>query len=102
MFVSEAITPRYPAGIEGTVVPGEPVLPTQFCWRDQILEVANVVSAWKEDGPCRHGSGERYLRKHWYRICISDGREIEVYFERQARSKAQNKKRWWLYTITDQ
>ncbi len=42
---------------------------------------------------------EKYLRKHWFRIKIEAGLEMTIYFERQARSKHQNKVRWWLYTI---
>ena len=100
-FVSEALTPVYRQDAGHPVIAGEPVLPGQFRWRQQILTVEQILSTWKEEGPCRHGSGERYLRKHWYRIQIQDGREMEVYFERQARSSTQRKQRWWLYTITE-
>jgi phosphoribosylglycinamide formyltransferase-1 len=100
-FVSESITPVYEEGIGHTIVPGEPVLPSRFLWHQQEIQVALVLCTWKEDGPCRHGSGEQYLRKHWYRIQTGDGREMEIYFERQARSPRQTKKRWWLYSVTE-
>ena len=54
-----------------------------------------VLEEWKETGACHHGSGERYVRKHWYRVKMTTGEEMKIYFERQARSK----RRWWLYTV---
>jgi len=98
-FVSEPITP-----VTGTFDPaamsrGEPGLPSGFIWRDKQYDVAEIVQAWKETGPCKSGAGEMYLRKHWWKIRTGNGTEITIYFERQPRSKQQNKKRWWLYTI---
>ena len=98
-FISEAITP-----VPGTFDPagmtrGEPGLPQRFVWRGEEYAVAAVLQAWKEDGPCKSGSGERYLRKHWFRILTDRGLHMTIYFERQARSKRQSKTRWWLNTI---
>lgn len=98
-FVSEPITP-----VEGTfdttgMTRAEPGLPGRFVWREREYAVAEVLKAWKETGPCRSGSPEQYLRKHWYKIRTGDGLEMTLYFERQARAKRQNKKRWWLYTV---
>ncbi len=100
-FVSESITPVYEERVGRAVVPGEPLLPSRFIWRKQKIEVTSVLATWKEDGPCKHGSGELYLRKHWYRIQTSDGREMEIYFERQARSAKQSRKRWWLFSVSE-
>lgn len=99
-FVSEPITP-----IEGTMdmsgmAHGEPGLPGKFMWREREYTVGEVLERWKETGPCKHGGDEQYVRKHWYRIRTTDGIEMKVYFERQARSAKQRKVRWWLYTIT--
>jgi hypothetical protein len=91
-FVSEAITPiafGAPAAI------GEPATPVRFRWRGQEHEVARVIEKWKTTGACRNGSGEIYVRRHWYRLETSGGVEMEIYFERQPRSK-QTKKRWWV------
>ena len=74
-------------------------LPQRFVWRDREYTVAAVLAVWKEDGPCRHGSGEMYLRKHWFKIATHQGPQMTLCFERQARSKRQNKLRWWLFTI---
>ncbi len=98
-FVSEPVQPA-----EGTFDPtamtrGEPGLPRQFTWRDEEYTVADVLEAWKEDGPCKSGSSEMYLRKHWFRVATEQGVEMTLYFQRQPRSKRQSKTRWWLYTV---
>jgi hypothetical protein len=98
-FVCEPIQP-----VAGTFDPagmarGEPGLPQRFLWRDTEYTVAAVLAVWKEDGPCKSGSGEMYLRKHWFKILTEQGPRMTIYFERQPRSKRQNKARWWLNTI---
>jgi len=97
--VGEQIRPV--AGAIGTLgmTRREPGLPRRFTWRGEHYEVADVLERWKETGPCTSGSDERYVRKHWYRIRTTGGREMKVYFERQARRGRQQKSRWWLYTV---
>jgi phosphoribosylglycinamide formyltransferase-1 len=93
-FVSELI---FPIALVAPTVIGEPGIPIRFRWRGAEYEIARVVEKWKTTGDCWHGSGERYVRRHWYRVIPTDGTEMKIYFERQARSK-QQKKRWWLAT----
>lgn len=78
----------------------EPGLPRRFTWRGEQIEVAEVLDRWKQTGPCTSGSGEQYVRKHWYRLRMTNGLEMKLYFERQARRGRQQKSRWWLYTVT--
>ena len=98
-FVSEAIEPVPGTADNAAMVRGEPGLPGRFTWRDHEYEIAGVCEVWKESGPCRSGSAEQYLRKHWFKIETTEGQTMTLYFERQARSRRQNKARWWLYTI---
>ena len=98
-FVSEPIKPVAGTFDTTPMTRGEPSLPGRFIWRDKKYTVAEVLQAWKELGPCKSGGGEKYLRKHWFRIKTGTGREMTIYFERQPRSKSRNKMRWWLYTI---
>ena len=98
-FISEPIKPLAETFRTAAMTKGEPGLPEKFVWRNTEYAVAEVFEAWKETGPCRNGSDEKYLRKHWYKIRTSDDLIMTLYFERQARSKGQNKTRWWLYTI---
>ena len=98
-FISESITPVPGTSDTTAMTRGEPGLPGRFLWRGQEYEVAAVGEVWKESGPCRSGSSEQYLRKHWFKFETTQGLKMTVYFERQARSQRQNKTRWWLYTI---
>lgn len=98
-FVSEAIEPVAGSFDTAGMSRAEPGLPSRFVWRGRAYEVADVLEVWKESGPERGGGPERYLRKHWWKIRTTDGLEMTIYFERQARSKQQNKTRWWLFTI---
>ena len=98
-FVSEPIMPV--AGTFDTtgMTRGEPGVPGRFVWREKEYAVLDVLETWKESGPCRSGGSEKYLRKHWFKVRTDNGLEMTMYFERQARTKRQSKKRWWLYTI---
>lgn len=98
-FISESITPLFKGQTTRSYVPGEPVLPQGFMWRDKEYWIESVLLAWKESGRDRSGTSEIYLRKHWYRLRMTDHTEMEIYFERQARSSKQRKQRWWLYTV---
>ena len=77
---------------------GEPLLPQRFVWRGEELVVAEVVERWKEYSHPGATMPERYLKKHWYRVRTAAGREMKIYFERQAR-KARAKQRWWVYSV---
>ena len=100
-LISEPLTPVVGGGNVGPVVPGAPLLPARFLWRGTEVAVAEELAEWRETGPCRHGSGERYVRKHWFRIRTAAGEEWELYFERQARSARELKLRWWLFTVAE-
>ncbi|MHC4701438.1 MAG: DUF6504 family protein, partial [Planctomycetota bacterium] len=93
-FVSEPIIPVAGTFDAAGMTRGEPGLPSRFLWRDREYEVADVLEAWKESGPCKSSGGEMYLRKHWFKIRTGSGLEMTIYFERQPRTKQQSKKRW--------
>lgn len=96
MFVGEAIVPVPGTFLLSRAAPGEPGLPERFSWRGKEYSVAAVLEQWKEAGDCRHGSGERYVRKHWYRVHTTEGVEMRIYFERQRRFGGS---RWRLHTL---
>ena len=98
--MDEAITPV--AGTQDTarMAGGGPGLPMRFAWRGTEYAVERVLDEWKETGPCTSGSGERYVRKHWFTVRTTDGAEMTLYFERRARSAREKKTRWWLYAIS--
>lgn len=101
-FVSEPIIPAEDTFETSETPIGEPPLPMKFTWRDDEYEVDRVLNRTKETEADRtHGSGEMYVRKHWFTVKTTSGHTMKIYFERQARSKAQKKSRWWLFTVTD-
>jgi phosphoribosylglycinamide formyltransferase-1 len=97
-FISDAIQPVEAAFDAARMSAGEPGLPRQFRWRSQTIQIARVLKTWRETGPCHHGSGERYVRKHWFEVLTESGEIMKIYFQRQARSR-NNRSRWWLFTI---
>ena len=99
-FVGESIQPVVGTAVAAGMVRGEPGFPTRFIWRDTEHVLDEILKSWKQSGPCKSGSDEKYLRKHWFRIRTADGLEMDIYFDRQARSKRQAKTRWWLYTVS--
>ena len=52
----------------------------------------------ERQGACKHGSGESYVRKHWFEVETTTGRKAVLYFERQPRGRNKTA-RWWLYSI---
>jgi len=98
-FISELLTPASHLDT-ARMSRGEPGLPESFLWRNQEVRVVEVLKSWKESGPCTHGSGELYLRKHWYQLRMEGGTTWTLYFERKSRSARDRTHRWWLYTRT--
>jgi phosphoribosylglycinamide formyltransferase-1 len=98
-FVCEELIPVTGSGDAAMMSHGEPGLPGRFTWRGVAYEVVGVIETWKTQGPCRHGSGEMYLRRHWYRIQVRPHRIMTVYCDRQAKNRRKPKSRWWVYTV---
>lgn len=99
-FIGEAIRPDPATFDTGRMAAGEPGLPRRFVWRDQTLEVTAVLRSWRVTGPCRHGSGERYVRRHCYEVRLSTGAAATLCFERQPRQPRTRAQRWRLLDIT--
>ena len=99
-FVSEPITPLDASFDTAGMARGEPGLPHKFRWRKTEFAVARVLEQWKEHGNCKHGSGERYVRRHSYRIETTDGTVLRLYFQRSfGRAKVGAQSRWWIQSI---
>ena len=97
-FIGAPITPVVETINAARMSAGEPGLPRQFRWKSQTIQIASVLKTWRDTGPCHHGSGERYVRKHWFEVLTDSGETMKIYFERQARSRG-NRSRWWLFTV---
>jgi len=96
-FISAAIQPVAGTFDAARMSTGEPGLPRQFRWKRQTIQIARVLKTWRETGPCHHGSGETYVRKHWFEVLSDGGETMKIYFQRHSRSRSEG--RWWLFTI---
>jgi len=98
-FVSEPILPVKASFDPAGMACGEPGLPHKFRWRKKEFVVAEVLEQWKEHGDCTHGSGERYVRKHGYRVRTTDGTVLRLYFQRSFGRAHPTRQRWWIQSI---
>ena len=99
-FVSEPIVPVPGTFDVAAMSRGEPGLPGKFRWRRKEFTVTHELERWREHGDCRNGSGERYVRKHGFRVRTDDCSILRVYFQRSVgRGKISPRARWWLHSI---
>lgn len=96
-FISEPITPRPGTFDRNAMARGEPGLPTGFTWRGESYTIAQVQTVWTTSSP-EGGSGEMYLRRHWWQVLTTSGEVMKIYCQRQAKSR-NAKARWFLYTV---
>ena len=81
---------------------GEPGLPHKFNWRNRTWTVAEVLESTKSYGDCAHGSGERYVCKHAYRVRLTTGQILNLYFQRSfGRGRFRTHDRWWIYSMEE-
>jgi len=98
-FVGEEMQPVAGTFDAAGMARGEPGLPLRFTWRGTEYRVVAVIEKWKSTGPCRHGSSELYVRRHWYKIRTEPPAEMTVYCDRQAKDRRRPKGRWWIYSL---
>jgi phosphoribosylglycinamide formyltransferase-1 len=100
-FVSEVVTPLEASFDTAGMATGAPGLPRRFRWRKEVLEVVEVLGSWKECGDCTHGSGERYVRRHGYRVRVMDGRVLRMVFQRHFGRSRASRARWWIQSVEE-
>jgi len=98
-FVGEPIVPVPGTADTRTMARGGPGLPRRFLWRGRPYEVEAVLERHRTLGPCTSGSGEMYVRKHWFTLRTTGGEIMSIYFDRQPRRGRSAKARWWLFSI---
>lgn len=99
-FVSEPITPHRETFDASSMGRGEPGLPSGFTWGGISLGILQLLESWKDSS--REGSsaqGQLYLRRHYYRLRMSDAALWTVYFVRQTPRSGIPRSRWFLYSI---
>ena len=99
-LISEAIKPVVATCDTARMAAGEPGLPEEFVWRGQTVKILAVLRTWRETGKCRHGSPERYVRKHWFEVDTNSFGAMKIYFDRQPRGNGKSG-RWCLFSISD-
>jgi hypothetical protein len=100
-FVSEPIMPGSGTFETAPMAAGLPGLPRWFTWRSTRHDVAEVLEAWKASGPeIGRLGGERYLRRHYFRLRMADGAVWVVYFVRHTPRNGSAKRRWFLLGAT--
>ncbi|MEK6674419.1 MAG: DUF6504 family protein [Planctomycetota bacterium] len=99
-LVSELIQPQGGGFNTLRMGRGEPGLPQAFTWRGRAYTILHELQAWKESSPeGGHTGGELYLRRHYYKLRMSDGTNWTVYFLRQTPRTGQSRHRWYLYSV---
>lgn len=98
-FIGQPLKPVPGSFLTEAMANGAPSLPEAFTCNKEHIQIAGLLSEWRESGPCRNGGGERYLRKHWFRVKTTDNRDLKLYFERQPRGK---QSRWHLYSAIEE
>ena len=99
-LISEPITPTpgtFDTADMGKALPG---LPTEFTWRDKTYRVGILLEKWKTSGPeIGRLGGEKYLRRHYFRVRTTDQSVMTIYCERNTKNRNRPKARWFLYTL---
>lgn len=101
-LISEPIRPEAESFDTAAMARGEPGVPRRFRWREADYEVAEVLERTKDTRPCTHGSGERYVGRHWFRVRTTTGEEMRLYFERNPRPDRRGAQRWFLHTMSSE
>ncbi len=98
-LISEKIVPFAGTFDASAMSRGEPGLPSGFTWRDEEYIIVKRMDSWKKSSPEGGKAGnEVYLRRHYYRLRMSDDSVWVVYFVRQTPKSGNAKHRWFLYT----
>lgn len=98
-FVSEPIQPDVGTFDARAMAQGRPGLPRGFTWRGRHHTIVELLDDWKCSESWNHGAGERYYRKHYYRVRVDGGAVMTLYALRQIKRGANPRRRWWLYRV---
>ena len=98
-FVSEQIKPDAGTADAAAMSRGQPGLPTGFTWRGRHYAIRGLLESWKQSEPCDHHSGERYYRKHFFRVVTDRGEIMTLYALRHVKLGQNPRSRWWLFKI---
>lgn len=96
-LISERIVPDPASFNTATMSRGIPGVPACFTWRGREYRVKALRSTRKNLRPCRSGSAEKYVNKHFYTVETETGEIMTVYRTRSGSIKDT----WMLYSINE-
>lgn len=99
-FISEPIQAIAGSFDSAWLARGIPGIPRQFFWRGRTFFVTQILRSWRTTGPCRHGSGERYVRRHWFEAQTDAGCTMKLYFEKGNPSN-RRETGWYIFTLCE-
>lgn len=94
-LISEQVIPVAGSFNVEAMASGSPGFPMAFSWRGKEYRVIALLESWKNLRPCRSGSDEQYVNKHFFKIETASG-EIMTLYRTRSGSK---KDAWTLFTI---
>ena len=97
-LISEAIRPVPGSFDTAFMSRGAPGVPREFFWRKEKYTAREIIRAWRTTGPCRHGSGEQYVRRHWFEVKMQSGEVMTLYFDKGSHGK-RTEMGWFLYAL---
>jgi len=99
-LISEPITPDRASFDAAAMARGELGVPSGFAWRERHFVVTGLISHWKQSEAENHApGGERYYRKHCFRLTVDTGEIMTIYGVRRVKRGESPHRRWWLYSI---
>ncbi|MBF0522272.1 MAG: cytoplasmic protein [Candidatus Omnitrophica bacterium] len=99
-LISEPIDPIPGSFDTNFMSSGTPGLPREFLWRKQNFIVEKVIKTWRTTGPCHHGSGEQYVRRHWFEVITTSHHVMKLYFDKGNHGKSKEMG-WILFTVSE-
>ncbi len=74
----EPIVPEPGSFMTESMATGVPGVPRRFTVQGTPYEVARVLGIRKDTGPCTSGSGERYVRRHFFDVETTSGERMTL------------------------
>jgi len=97
-FISEPIQPIANSFDTRFMSSGTPGLPREFLWRGTKFRVTDIRRVWRTTGPCRHGSGEQYVRRYWFEVETSGDQVMKIYFDKGTPGR-RKEMGWHLFAV---
>ena len=73
--------------------------PTGFSFREEVHEVAQIITSWQDFDMPNDGRRHRWIQRHhrsYYRVQTSEGRRFEIYYDRGVSMDSPKYMRWYV------